>query len=242
MKQLFFSLLVVGLITSYGFTTVDTTTQVKRNIGEFSSIAVSGSFTVNLIPGNPGEITLEGENLDRVITKVKDGELNIRREKKKRWSWNNYGRVTLNIPVNQLEKIKLSGSGKLNSSHQITSKDLKIELSGSGKIDLNLKSDSLNGAISGSANINLKGESQKTSFSISGSGSINASSLKALESKVRISGSGRVAVHASEKADFSVSGSGRVICYGNPTVINQNTSGSARISFRESDDSSGDSK
>lgn len=242
MKQLFFLLSIVGLVTSYSFTTTDVTTQVKRNVGEFSSIAVSGFYTVNLIPGNPGEITLEGENLDRVLTKVKNGELNISRAKKKRWSWNNYRKVTLNIPVNQLERIKISGSGKLKSSHQISSKDLKVELSGSGKVDLNLKSDSLDGTISGSANINLKGQTKKASFSISGSGSINAGKLKAIESKVRISGSGRISVHASEKADFSVSGSGQVICYGNPTVINQNTSGSARISFRESEDSLGDSK
>ena len=53
---------------------------IERSTGDYDGIAVSGWFDVDLVSGNEGEITLQGEEnlLEYIITEVKDGKLVIK--------------------------------------------------------------------------------------------------------------------------------------------------------------------
>ncbi len=56
---------------------------IERSVGDYDEIAVSGWFDVDLVSGNEGELTLEGESnlLEYIVTEVKSGKLVIKVKK-----------------------------------------------------------------------------------------------------------------------------------------------------------------
>ena len=120
-----------------------------RNVSAFDGIHVAGHYDVTLTKGTEGTLTLEGdqEDLDRIKTHVKNGNLVIE-QMKTSWleSWNS-GQVKIHIPVEAISKISLSGSGSIYSRNELNSKEFDITLSGSGEIDLNLNAQDINAVL-----------------------------------------------------------------------------------------------
>ncbi|MBT3445181.1 MAG: hypothetical protein HN443_09085 [Flavobacteriaceae bacterium] len=108
------------------------------------------------------------------------------------------GHFEFNVPFESLSKIKLSGSGTIDTQDPITGKILEVSLSGSRDIELSGTSENLNLQISGSADYNgLALDTQNTSIEISRLGDANVVAHKTLNA--RISGLG--SVHYKGKSD-----------------------------------------
>lgn len=91
---------------------------IERNTGDYDGVAVSGWFDVDLVSGNEGEITLEGEEnlLEYIITEVKDGKLVIKTEKGVNLKSSNWkSGIHITIPVESISHVALSGSGDIVS-------------------------------------------------------------------------------------------------------------------------------
>lgn len=202
---------------------------IERNTGDYSGIQVGGFYEVELIEGEEGKITLEGEDniLEYIETKVRAGNLTIR-------SVDNMNlrptkKVFITVPVQRINHIRLSGSGKVISKKTLDTDHFRIRISGSRNLDLALDSETLSISTSGSSRINLKGNSDDLEVTTSGSSIINAYELAVEKAKIVLSGSSKVRVTVNKAIDAKVSGSGNISYKGNPEKVNTKTSGSGKV-------------
>jgi len=206
---------------------------IERNTGDYDGVAVSGWFDVDLVSGNEGEITLEGEEnlLEYIITEVKDGKLVIKTEKGVNLKSSNWkSGIHITIPVESISHVALSGSGDIVGKTKIKADKFSTAMSGSGDITLDIDSSSISTSMSGSGNINLSGTTGDFEATISGSGDIEAFDLEADNVEATVSGSADIEVTAKKSIKARVSGSGDITYRGNPEKINTKTSGSGNIS------------
>lgn len=122
----------------------------------------------------------------------------------------------------------VSGSGKLEVRGSCKSYDGDVSGSGRVLLDLAVANDS-DFSISGSGRIEAKGRTKKAEISISGSGKVLAADFEAQRCEVRISGSGSVEINVNEELNSRISGSGSVSYRGNPSKVNNHSSGSGSV-------------
>jgi hypothetical protein len=199
----------------------------ERALSNFTKIRTGGSWDVILKKGNRPEVKLEAKNLDldRVITEVDNGTLNIHLEK------GNYRNVDLTVYVTfvELEQIHSGGSGNFKTLSDLVAEDLEINLSGSGDASFkSIEADELHLTMSGSGNVEVKeGGVGKIQLEQSGSGNCKAIGLETEEAEISKSGSGNVALTINQALSVRSSGSGIVEYQGNPEMNDINITGSA---------------
>src|SRR5690606_23753686 len=200
-----------------------------RSPGEFNKINSGGSWNVTLKKGDKNEVLLEAKNLnlDKVITEVKNGTLDIRLE---RGNYRNMG-LEVTITYINLDGVHSSGSGNLKSTSDLTADELEITLSGSGNASFqSLVANELDITMSGSGDLAVgRGAVGEVSVRQSGSGNVKAINLIAEEAEINKSGSGTVSLTVNQSISVSSSGSGNVEYKGNPSVNNVSISGSGRL-------------
>lgn len=206
---------------------------VERTTGDYDAIGVSGWFDIELIEGQEGKISLEGEEnlLEHIVTEVKKGKLSIRVEKGynlRPKSWR--GSIHIRVPVDQINSLAMSGSGDIVSKKTLRGEDFRTAMSGSGDITLNLDVNTLSATMSGSGNMDLSGRADSFEATISGSGDIEAYDLKSDNVTATVSGSANINVTANKMLKARVSGSGDISYRGNPEKVDTKTSGSGDIS------------
>jgi len=206
---------------------------IERSTSDYDAISVSGWFDVDLVEGNEGELTIEGESnlLEYIKTEVKGGKLILRTEKGinlKPSNWNNGIRIT--VPVESVNSIALSGSGDIVGKKTIKTDRLSTAMSGSGDITLDVVASSVEASMSGAGDITLSGKTQDFEATISGSGDIKAFEMEADNVDATVSGSADIKVTAKKMLKARVSGSGDITYKGNPEKLDTKTSGSGDIS------------
>ena len=201
----------------------------NRSTSEYEGVSVGGSFTVVLIAGKEGNITLNGEEniLPYIVTEVKRGTLQVRY--KKNTNVKTTRKLTVTVPVEAINQVSLGGSGDVESSATLKANNFKVNLGGSGKIDLNLDASNVTASIGGSGKIVLGGSSKTLRCSIAGSASIKAYDLKTIELNANISGSGSIRTTVSEKIKAKVVGSGSIYYKGKPKYIDSKSVGSGDV-------------
>lgn len=206
---------------------------VERSVGEYDYVALAGWFDVELVDGEEGELTLQGEEnlLEYIKTEVKDGKLTIKQKKGvnlRPSSWNEG--ITITVPVERVDGVSLSGSGDIVGKTVLQSDDFRTSISGSGDISLEVEAQSVDASMSGSGDINLSGKTTDFEVSVSGSGDIKAYDLSAEFVDAQVSGSADIKVTANQMLKARVSGSGDITYKGNPKKIDTKSSGSGDIS------------
>lgn len=201
----------------------------KRNVENFEAISLEGSFDVQLVSGNIGEISIAAEeNLlpyietyvrrNNLILKFKDNT-NIRSTKN----------ITIVVPFDSLEAISLGGSGDIESIKVIKSNTLAISIGGSGNIKALVDTREVSTAIGGSGNIILKGKTETLDCAIAGSGNIKAYELETDKVNASIAGSGDISTYVNRILKANVIGSGSIYYKGNPDKIDTNSLGSGDV-------------
>jgi hypothetical protein len=138
--------------------------------------------------------------------------------------------LTVYTNSSHLNKVEVTGSGKVYLKESVQSDDMNILVTGSGEVisdDLSCKKIRL--AVTGSGNIELTGSGDEASCSITGSGDVDLSGYPVRDVNCKVSGSGDVTVYAKEKLTVEVAGSGSIKYKGNPSEINRRINGSGSI-------------
>jgi hypothetical protein len=200
----------------------------ERFIGNFSRVASSGSFLVNVDFGSDYSLNIEAdENLLSYIRTYIQGNTLILETRSGRCIQSSEP-ITINVVTRSIERLKLSGSGVIRANN-FSSEELDLSLSGSGKIECKrISIDYLFSEISGSGNIELTGTSETADYSVSGSGQIKAIDLVTDRCFASISGSGNIYTHVVNLLDVKISGSGNLYYEGDP-VIEATISGSGSV-------------
>lgn len=215
-----------------------------RQFPDFSVVVNEGEFDVYIIQDGSSEVMIEAESnlIPLIRTRIQGSTLVIDTKDNLR---NNYP-MKLYVHTNDIEEVKLSGSGLIHAENIVTgdfetsisgSGDIffsgkadavQCSISGSGSIDLGLDCDELKADISGSGEMAIYGTANHGDFHISGSGSVNAYELTLKECYVTISGSGNVKVTVEDYLNVNISGSGDVYYMGTP-VIETKITGSGSV-------------
>jgi hypothetical protein len=214
-------------------------------VPEFEGIDMQISGEVFLTQGSPQRVEVYGSSnlIDKLDRDVRNGIWDI----DFRGCASRVGDFEVRITVPNLNYVKLSGSGNIQTENRFDIGDLDLRLSGSGKlimeadaanvdmdlsgsglVSLDMKAADLKSTISGSGKLDIIGESPTHDLQISGSGQILGFDFLTLESIARISGSGKAEVAVADRLEVRISGSGDVYYKGNPQ-LDVNISGSGRV-------------
>ena len=201
-----------------------------RQVGDFESVGVSGSFDVFLVKGQEGKIIVKvEENLEPYLeTEVDNGKLKVRWKKGTNVRTTKSTKVTVHFE--EISGVALAGSGDIISSDPIVTDELDIAVAGSGDIRLELQADESKAAVSGSGDIELSGTSASFEAAVAGSGDIKAYELKSDKAELKISGSGTIHAQVANELIARISGSGNIKYKGNPRIEDVKVSGSGNVS------------
>ena len=208
----------------------NTITQTRQT-ANYDKVSVSGSFDVQLVRGEEGEITLKGEEnlLEHIEVYVKNNVLilKVKDNINLSSSWNKT--ITIEVPVIEITGVKLSGSGDISTQTTLKATDFNAAVSGSGDISLAIEATNLYVQISGSGDINLSGSADDLTVKVSGSGDVNAYDVAAQDATVTVSGSADVTLTVKGTLNAKVSGSGDIQYKGNPKKVVSKVSGSGDV-------------
>lgn len=202
---------------------------INRTTSEYDEISVGGSFDVILVKGKEGNIKIEGEEniVPLIETELNGNTLQIKYKK----NTNIYStkKLTVTVPVTNISKISLGGSGNVSNDGILKSNELSVSLAGSGNIKLQIDAKELNANIGGSGNIEFSGKTTEFNGSIAGSGNISAYELISETTNATIAGSGSIKTTTTSKIKAKVVGSGNIYYKGNPSETDLKSVGSGEI-------------
>lgn len=201
----------------------------QRKVSDFNKLVVTGPFDVLLLPNSDGKISITAdENLLPVIeTFVKNGKLIIRFNKE--IEVRKYTKLYVVVPVEELKKISLTGSGSVKNQQLIDWDEVSLSVTGSGDIRLKVQMNYIKASVTGSGEIYLTGKADATKLNVTGSGEIDAKNLKTLKSEILLTGSGDIYVDVSDSLKAKVLGSGDLYYYTEPEYIKVNSLGSGDV-------------
>lgn len=195
-------------------------------LGNYESISINGPFQVQLYSGKEGKIELTGNNTATELIEIfiHNDELIIRPIErnwvfKSLFGFKDLRKIKANIPVEDINKISLNGSGTITSKDILENKKIEIKLNGSGNIEVNLNSKEAITKINGSGTIELIGKTEESELKVNGSGTIKAKNLLSRIVDAKINGSGTIELFSTNKPNKKINGSGTIKSFG-PNKVN----------------------
>jgi hypothetical protein len=198
-----------------------------RLLTNFDKVYSSGSFLVNITPGEKYQVVVKAESnlLPYISTKVSRGDLEI--DVKGIHSLDPSVPIEIDVVTPSLTAIGQSGSGEIEAG-SFQAVYFEIVESGSGKVSSSVECGSIGVTVSGSGSVVLDGEASDADFTISGSGKITADKLLLTDCKAVVSGSGNMYLNITRLLNANISGSGFIYYLGSPT-LNVTVSGSGKV-------------
>jgi len=215
----FISLTVVSACANTLITGNHQVTKQNRAVSSFDEIEVTGGFEIVLTQSDKESLNIEADNnlLELIETKVNNNVLYI--STKNDVEINHYKKMTINLSVKSLRKMRVSGAIDLSTTNQLKTDLLKINISGAANINVDIATKILDVDVSGAGNINFQGQSTDVRMDLSGAGKVSSLKLVADNFIIDVSGVGAAKVYAKEKLNVNISGIGSVSYAGNPKKI-----------------------
>ncbi|MEO8150633.1 MAG: head GIN domain-containing protein [Bacteroidia bacterium] len=201
--------------------------EVKKDADKFTKVDMQMEANVMITQGTENTVVIHAQQniADAIETTLSGKSLKIYSNKNLEPS----EPITIDITMNNIEGLEISGSGVMKSSGTIKTSELDLKVSGSGKIFIDAVCNNLKADISGSGEMTLKGSTTESDLEISGSGHLYAYDLLTQNTETEISGSGDAQVTTTEQLTTKISGSGSVTYKGNPAKVNPKISGSGTV-------------
>jgi Putative auto-transporter adhesin, head GIN domain len=176
----------------------------QRTVGSFHGVELAGIGTVIIKQGEENSVRVEADDnvIGDVATEVEHGILTVRMTK------DGYHDLSVKVYVTtkELDVVRLSGAGKIESAGDLKLDDLKCALTGAGSIT-------------------LKGSCRHLEVSVTGVGSVSNGGLVSEKCRASVTGVGAAEVNATQELDASVSGVGQISYEGNPRDVSKSVSG-----------------
>lgn len=203
----------------------------KHQVTAYTKLKVNGPFEVDLISGEPGAITIEGdENIVHLTTmEVNDGVLLITTQNEQAVNPSRGNKIRIKVPFNRMEHIALIGCGSITSKRTLNNENFKATVDGPGTINATIKAENTEVWVLGSGTINICGTSQKFTCRVAGSGTVKAKGLEAENVSASVSGAGEAKVNSTKAITGRIVGSGNIAFSGRPEETDLKFSGSGNF-------------
>ncbi len=234
MKRNLFFIMAIAFLLIIPATSLHAQKKEIRKTGSFNVIELSIPADLYLSQGNLTEVQLVGpeDYLTKVETVVSHEKLSIRFYPKYKYGWREpKGRIKIYISTPELEKLYVTGSGKILTKSKISGDKLSLVVTGSGMIDIpSLSVHEINADVTGSGVIRAAGEESAgyQKILITGSGKVLNEGLPVKETKVSVTGSGKAKVYATDRLKVLITGSGDVY-YKGDAVLDARITGSGNV-------------
>ncbi len=201
----------------------------NREVADFKGVSLSVSADVTIVQSDEYfcEVTAEDNLMEYLLTEVEDGTLTIRF--KQHSNIRKHKGIHIRVSMPDVEHLRISGSGDIDSDGLIKGDKLAVSVHGSGDANLLVEYDAIETNIHGSGDVFLKGTTGSLNVSIHGSGDVLAFDMSASAASITINGSGDVKVAVDKALSVVINGSGDVHYKGSPSSISQTVHGSGDI-------------
>lgn len=192
------------------------------DVKNFHGLAIQGPIQVFVKMGNTESLRMEADEevLASLVMEVR-GNILVIRPKPSITSWaKKYEdkKIVAYVTAKTLTSLTMSGNSSIEVSGTINAEELTTTLSGSGRVSATVDVDKLTSVISGSGHLDIKGRADRADITMSGASRFAGKSLKVDVLNTRMSGAGRVDIHADQQIDALISGSAQVNYSGNASV------------------------
>ncbi|MDG1572595.1 DUF2807 domain-containing protein [Robiginitalea sp. M366] len=208
-------------------------TTETREVGSYDEVHVSHIFTVYLVPGNEGTLTVTGEEnlMEYIETRVSGGRLDIKVRKgyQLETSRGNKNGIRVEVPVRDLSAAHASGASDLIGQLPLQADHFRAGTSGAAEAQLDIQAGHLEIDISGASTLKLSGRAGTLEIEGSGAADLRAYDLQAREAEADLSGASDVQITASERLKARVSGAADLRYKGNPEQVDSKASGAGSV-------------
>ncbi|MEP6845168.1 MAG: head GIN domain-containing protein [Panacibacter sp.] len=236
MKKIIGCLLAVILMTGLHAQNLvyDANAQVRK-VSSFHGVAVGSGIVVYLSQGKQQAVAVsagDDNDVEKIITEVKNGILKIRIESK---FWGNWGNKKLKayVTVTELDYLDASGGSIAKITDEISVNDLKSDASGGSIIEGRFKGNKLDAGLSGGSIYKLQGSFNSLTIDASGGSIFNDFSLATNNCSVEASGGSIINVSVNKELKADASG-GSIINYkGTGVITSVDASGGSSIKKKD---------
>ena len=236
-------ILMMGLLTSFLFSTVAAQDEKKKNkdhqnqrrvegsgnvitrevpVQAFDELLASGVYSVVLTQGNKEAVKIEADDNLQELFKVKNEGSKLVIAMEKDVSINTKKGMKVYITFRQLKNMELSMVGNFRSDENLSFNDLKIQNSSVGNVDLKMTAQNLNVENSSVGNVKLDGKATSAVIKNNGVGSFKAGDFVVQTMDIENSGVGSAEVNAEKECKVKDSMLGRVTNRGSAPVKSAN--------------------
>jgi len=234
-----FSLLLVLLFTLTVYSANNNRERITRDVSNYNSIISKCSADIIYIQNNDTkiEISANSEDIDKVITKVKDGTLIISIKNSPVFNFSSYSNIIVYAYSPNLENVTLAGSGNFEAKESISGIDFNVNIQGSGNFEADMDMQNVNIKINGSGDIDISGIKSNLLIENHGSGDAIIKDAEISNGHIIMRGSGDINIEGHANIlEIKQSGSGDLYanhCICKKININKSGSGDANITAKE---------
>lgn len=209
----------------------DVTTEV-HDVKAFSSLELAGVLNVFIEQGDKESVTVEtDDNLhDYVIIENRGKTLIIDTQKK--ISIKRKKKMNVYVTVRDIDRLKISGVGNVETSETLRLKDLDLRIKSVGNVYLDLEADYLDARLSSVGNVSLSGKIGEADIDNTGVGKLAAYDLHNEKLSLKAAGVGKTEVYASKELAIKSTGVGNVYYKGDAVITDLNIRGVGKVKKR----------
>jgi uncharacterized ferredoxin-like protein len=203
----------------------------SKTLSAFTSIATSGSVSVELIKGSApkAEYTILKGNEEDLFIEVKNGELSVKIKSKNK-KWNNSGtKASVKIYYQSLTKIDCSAGSSISAYSEIDATSMEIEASSGSSCQIKINTKDLKVDASSGTSVTVSGTSKVAGYDASSGAKINAAANESEIVDADVSSGASISAHATKSITADASSGGSIKYKGNPERKNINAGMSGSV-------------
>lgn len=196
--------------------------RIKVTIQDFSSLAVSGSVRVEIIPSTSHEMSIVAKNgmPEDVNYEIKDGELKIRAGADLKQE----NEIAIKLPYSKLTSIEAATGAVINSREDLRSETLDLRALTGGKIELSIEARMVDAKITQFSDIILYGKTVSQNVLATTGGNYLAYDMESDESIAKATSGAQIKIRASKKIEAIANSKGFIAYIGDPKSSHTQTS------------------
>jgi hypothetical protein len=204
--------------------------RISFDFSGFQSVDVGSIFNAEILAGSDWDVVISGRDrdLEDVVVKVTNGELNINFNKDiSKWD-RNRKEVKVHITMPELQSLDFSGAVK-GRIYGFDQHSMDINLSGASVTEMDVNLTEANIDLEGVSRLNISGTGESLDAEVSGASNLNAEDFLVDYAVLNVSGASQARVHVNKELEIDASGGSSVRYSGDPMIKSDRSSGSSII-------------